>query len=259
MRYRPAELTSQFKRFKDGNSDELDEILSSECPRLFDFLMRMTGQLSRSSETATESCEAMKGVAFESEDLQEFLISLYKTARKFSVDIWNADTSRLENSAYPVAPGLKPEKTVALLQSLESIVRSLPAKQREILLLHERFGFSPDEIAEITSYGLGDVEEIFAQALGVVESALPGDAEKVPSLFTKLYLFPMPSTEDVTTQNLSMVFKDLKKSSKTTSGGYWKFIVGIGLIVGSSWCALHFETVLEWLRPCIQWFHNQFS
>ena len=166
MRYRPADLDRQFKAFKSGDFEALDVILNSEKDRLFDYVMRMTGQLSRSMATTEEVIGVVTPVADREETLQELLVLLYKTARNFTIEIWNADTSRLENSAYTANEAGKSAKNSEDFLALEHVVRSLPPKQREILLLRERFGFSPDEIAELTGYAIGDVEEFFAQALG---------------------------------------------------------------------------------------------
>ena len=245
MRYRPAELTARFKAFKSGDNDALDDLLESEKTRLFDFIMRMTGQVTRSSDTANETISAVIPVAYNEETLEDLLVVLYKTARNFSLDIWNADTSRLENGSYGAPLAGKFDKTSASLMALENIVRSLPPKQREILLLHERLGFSPDEIADITSYPIGDVEEIFAHALGITESALAGDAEKVPDYMTRLHPFPVPVSEEQVTQNLSMVFKDLKKSSRSTSGGFLKLLLGIFILSILGYGVANYEVVLE--------------
>jgi DNA-directed RNA polymerase specialized sigma24 family protein len=227
MQYRPPELRARFKAFKSGDDDALEELLQSEKTRLFDYMMRMTGQLTRSLDITNETINVLAPVADHEETFEDLLVVLYKTARNFSLDIWNADTSRLENGAYSASPAAKLDKNLTSLIALEHIIRSLPPKQREILLLHERLGFSPDEIAEITSYPIGDVEEIFAHALGVTEAALTGEAEKVPEFMTKIHAFPIPEVDEQVTQNLSMVFKDLKKSSKSTPGGVFKLLIAV--------------------------------
>jgi DNA-directed RNA polymerase specialized sigma24 family protein len=248
MRYRPADLEKNFKAFKAGDFEALDLILNSEKDRLFDYVMRMTGQLSRSAATTEEVIGVVTPVADREETLQELLVLLYKTARNFTIEIWNADTSRLENSVYATVAGGKPVKNAEDLLALEHVVRSLPAKQREILLLRERFGFSPDEIAELTGYATGDVEEIFAQALGITEAALPGFADRVPELMTKILGFQMPEDASVVTQNLSMVFKDLKKSSRSTPGGWMRLIsrlIFVGLVV---YGFMNYELILEFYK-----------
>ncbi len=242
----------RFKAFKSGDDDALEELLQSEKNRLFDYIMRMTGQLSRSLDATTETINVVMPVADHEESLEDLLVVLYKTARNFSLDIWNADTSRLENSAYGTSNVDKGDKSISSLLALEHIIRSLPPKQREILILHERLGFSPDEIADITSYPVGEVEEIFAQALGVTEAALTGDAEKVPEFMTKIYSFPIPEADEQVTQNLSMVFKDLKKSSKSTPGGVLKLMMGILLVIMIGLAMTHYESTIQILGRLFQ-------
>jgi DNA-directed RNA polymerase specialized sigma24 family protein len=253
MRYRPPELKERFKAFKSGDDEALEYLLDSEKIRLFDFIMRMTGQISRSLDVAHETLSSVIPVADQEDSLDDLLVVVFKTARNFSLDMWNADTSRLENAAYAQASQLKTDKLSGTLVALEQIIRSLPPKQREILLLHERFGFSPDEIADITSYPLGDVEEIFANALGVTEAALTGESEKVPELMIKLLPFPMPEPDDQVTQNLSIVFKDLKKSSKKAPGGVIKLFMWFVIAAVISTAAVNYDLILkimsEWLRP----------
>lgn len=251
MRYRPADLERHFKAFKSGDLDAIDVILNSEKDRLFDYIMRMTGQLNRSMSTTEEVIGVVTPVAEREETLQELLVLLYKTARNFTIEIWNAETSRLENSAYTLVAGGKPVKHADDLLALEHVVRSLPAKQREVLLLRERFGFSPDEIAELTGYATADVEEIFAQALGITESALPGFAERVPELMTQILPFEMPEDTTMATQNLSMVFKDLKKSSRSTPGGWMKLIVRLLVVGVFIYCVMNYELILEFSKRYI--------
>ena len=248
MRYRPADLEKYFKEFKSGEPDALDIILNSEKDRIFDYVMRMTGQLSRSAATTEEVLSVVTPVAENEETLQDLLILLYKTARNFTIEIWNAETSRLENAAYSNSSGGKPVKNVDELLALEHVVRSLPPKQREILLLRERFGFSPDEISELTGYAAGDVEEIFAQALGVTEAALPEIADRVPELMTKILHFEIPEDAAMATQNLSMVFKDLKKSSRSTPGSWINLLFRLLIIGMILYGVVNYDVILDFYK-----------
>jgi DNA-directed RNA polymerase specialized sigma24 family protein len=242
MRYRPAILEKQFKSFKDGQMEVIEEILASERERLFDYLIRMTGQLSKSMDTSIEASNVVGAVADHEESLQELLVVLYKTARNFAIDAWNADTSKLENIAYESEKSA--EKKLIMI-SLEHVLRSLAPKQREILLLHERYGFAPDEICEITSFSMSDVEETFALTLGIVESAMSGNSNSVPELMTKLQVFPLPESNSDTTQNLSLVFKNLKKSSRRTPSAWLRLLLWILLVSGTVLSVWKYDYILK--------------
>jgi len=246
MRFRPTQLKSLFGKFKEGDPEALEAILSSEKDRLFDYLMRMTGQVSRSVETLSESINGIFPVADQEENFQDFLVLLYRTARSFAIEDWNADTSRLENVAYSSSDtGLSEKMTLQILE-LERVLRSLPAKQREVILLRLRYGFSLDEIAGISSYPLSDVEEFLAQGLSVTEAALGSD--KIPDYMVKLLSFPIPDDQNDGTQNLSLIVRDLKKSSKSTPGGVFRLLVGVMVLGSILYAAWRHEKVFEYIR-----------
>lgn len=228
MRYRPANLKQKFEEYKAGDENRLGEIFASEKTRLYDFLIRMTGQISKSLDIADEAIVAV-GPALDLENsLEEVLVLLYKTARNFTIENWNSDTSRLENSSYTVSPGSGGDRNSVHLVSLEHVVRQLQPKLREVFLLHGRFGFSLDEVAVIVGNSVSDVEELFASALRVADAAMPGEADRIPELMTLMHGFSIPIDEVMETQNLSMVFKNLKKSPRTIASGWLR--IGAGLI-----------------------------
>ncbi len=219
MQYRPRELTKEYKDFQSGDLDALTRILSNERIRLFDYLMRMTGQLVKSEELADETINAVEFQADDIESLQEFLVLLYKTARNFGRDVWNADTSKLENSAYAETSS----KELQRLHSLETLLRSLPANERDVVLLRARYGFALDEVAEIVVLPSSDVEVLFAQGLSTLENDMTSEAQKVPSLILDLRNFSKPENQGPETQNLSLIINDFKKTHKLASN-HWRWI-----------------------------------
>ena len=76
MRYRPAELLKNFTQYKAGDDDALDVIFASEKSRLFDYLIRMTGQISKSAATTDEAIAAVEHAIDLEESLQEVLVLL---------------------------------------------------------------------------------------------------------------------------------------------------------------------------------------
>ncbi len=146
----------QFKRIKNGDSAALYDILEGERGKLYDYMMRMTGQVSRSGDTIDEVYQSLGGEALELIDsLTELRVCLYTTARKFSGDIWNADTAKLVNplleertaksghgdilpSGDPMKlPGaeLIPKQDRPMLIAVDRALRLMPGREREALLL----------------------------------------------------------------------------------------------------------------------------
>lgn len=213
MFFRPQDLTNDFKAFKNGDMDGLSAILKLERERLFDYVMRMTGQLAKSAEVTEETLSSIEQSADDSDSLQELLILIYKTARKFAIDVWSAETPKLENSAYAGAQG----KDIQNLIVLEGLIRSLPPLQREVLLLKERFGFAVDEVSEISGLASSDVELFFAQAMGALERNAPALEQHLPELIGRLSLFERPKYDGPETQNLSLIMNDFRKTNGLAS------------------------------------------
>lgn len=229
MKFRPETFSKNFADFKAGDRDGLVAILQSEKDRLFDYLMRMTGQVARSQDISEETVAVVEDHAAGVETLEELLVLIYKTGRNFSQDIWNADTSKLENGSY----NLQTSKDQLPLVQLEVVLRSIPPEQREILLLRERYGFTFDEVAEISVTSSVEVEGLFARCLGQIEAQLPEYADDVPGFFCRLHLFPRPAADGHETQNLSHLMSDFRRTSamSDTRGKWLRRAVWIVVIV----------------------------
>ena len=232
MQARPKYLRSKFESFKKGNAEELASLLESERSRLYDYVLRMTGQVNRASETAYETMAAVGSVADDSDTLDELLTTLYKTSRNFAIDIWNADTSRLQNDAYQ-RPNMGDG---ANLTRLDKVLRMQPPVQREVLLLRLRLGFDVDEVAEIMGISSSDGEQSFAQGLSALEEELSDLKARVPAMLAALPHFAEPEPEEQQTKNLSLIIHDFKKSSRNgLSLGKIIKILAIAGVVGAGW------------------------
>jgi DNA-directed RNA polymerase specialized sigma24 family protein len=242
-----------FERGKKGELEAFEALLASESGRLFDYLMRMNGQISRSYEIMQESLSGISHIADHKEDVQDLLVLLYKTARSFSIEIWNADTSKLENSAYFSNAGSQIDsKTAIQLVELEKVLRSLPAKQRETLLLKARYGFAEEDIVAITGYSVDDVQEFLSQSMSVLEAATDHNTAKILKLIEQLLFFPIPEHGDQGTQNLSLVVRDLKKSSKSVRIGLIRVIGGLFLIIVVTFIVLNYRSISEYLQAILE-------
>lgn len=245
---RPRELTSLFKNFKKGDAEALEAIIQNEKAWLFDYLIRMTGQVSKSVDVMQEAINVMIPVADQEEELQDLLVLLYRTARSFAMDVWNADTSKLENSAYTGTDQHLQEPGILELVEIERVLRSLPAKQREVILLHLRYKFTLADVSDITGYDEDDVKEYFDQGKNVLTAALGVTLERASLSFLKLKVFSVPDETSDGTQNLSMVVRDLKKSSKSTPGGIVRLFTGIILLGLIAYLIVNHQMVFDYLE-----------
>lgn len=212
MYARSDALVKAFKLFHAGNDEALQQILAAERPRIFDYIMRLTAHEAKASDTVREALDSLEPVADSAESLDELVIMMYKTARNFAIDSWNADTSKLENSLYENQQSAT--KDTQILIAVEHAVRVLPPPQREVLLLVERFWFKPEEVAEIMGISSSDAEILFAQAQGSIEKAVNAIRANLHEMMNKLRAFPEPEMDTMATQNLSMIMNDFKKTDR---------------------------------------------
>lgn len=232
MRGNQAAQERMFKKFQGGDVASLADLLEGERMPLYDYLMRMTGQISRSVDTVDEVFQSLNEETLETLDsYPDLKVLLFTTARKFNADIWNAETSKLANAAFeePAKGSALDEKTLRERQGqalLDKALRSLPGMEREVLCLSARCQFDNAEIAEIMAVGEHQVEDKLAVALAKVESEYAATGGKAESALGKLPSHPIPPRSSQATVNLSMVMQGIK----TKPVGLWSPL-RIGVIV----------------------------
>lgn len=233
MLHRSQQFGKEFKDFQNGNVEALGVILRSERGRLFDYIMRMTGQLAKSNDITEEVLASVESAGDDVEDIQQLYVSLYKTARNFASDVWNAETPKLENSAYSTISSKELGKDHQSFIAIEAVIRVMPPSQRETLLLRERYGFSIDEVAEITGLAHSDLEIHHSQAMVALEQSLPELTPKLSELLGRLAVFSSPKNDGPETQNLSLIMNDFRKTNRLgNSQGRWiKLFVCLLLIL----------------------------
>jgi DNA-directed RNA polymerase specialized sigma24 family protein len=231
-----TELDALFQKFKQGNVESLDALLKRERPFLFDYAMRMTGQISKSKELIDESFLELSSTANSIPDVSSLRVKIYGLVRSNGIEEWSAETSRLENAAYLTPHALKMGKTLSTLISIEHVIRTLTANQREVFILFNLYQFSNHDIVEIMDQGSALVDECLDQSMKILTSTLPNSGEDMQYWLQKLMLFPEPVEELVHTQNLSLVIKDIKRSSYKSYVGalkliFWFLIALVGIYV----------------------------
>lgn len=235
MYARSDALVKAFKVFHSGQSEALQQILTAERSRIFDYVMRMTAHLVKASDTVREALDSLEPVADSAESLDELIIMMYKTARNFAIDSWNVDTSKLENSNYE-NNSAGHAKDTQILVALEHAVRVLAPQQREVLLLVERFWFQPDEVAEIMGISSPDVESLLAEAQAHVEASVEALHGKLHEMMNKLREFSEPEMDTMATQNLSLIMNDFKKTDRLgRSRSKWVWIAVFVVLSGAAY------------------------
>jgi DNA-directed RNA polymerase specialized sigma24 family protein len=227
-----------FKRFRSGDGAALIDLLERERPLLYDYLMRMTGQVSRSFDSVDEVYQSyLEGDAKTTiDDLEELRICLYQTGRKFNADIWNADTARLRNTAIEAGTdggdGAADDDSAAF-QALDLSLRSLRGAEREIVLLRSRCDFEFAAAGEIMGLGEDAAESLFYKGMQRIDADCSGVVERPEQMLTKLPSHPPPEHSAQATMNLSVMMHDIKAKPV----GLWSpfriaLVVAVALALG---------------------------
>jgi RNA polymerase sigma factor (sigma-70 family) len=230
-----------FRKFRSGEPTALVEILESERQSLYDYMMRMTGQVQKSAETIEEVYLSLnEGVLTELETYEDLRLLLYTTTRKFSVDVWNANTSMLENSGILEQVESDPlgEEGLHQLkfqQDLDRGIRSLKPFERETVYLRLVVGMAFSEISDVVGNSQEAVESGYTTAVKALSESMGKNQDEVEDGLHRICKHPMPPRSSPATVNLSMVMEGIK----TKPSGVWSvkrtmfFVILVALV--ASW------------------------
>lgn len=230
-----------FKEWQAGNAGALERLFIIEKPLLYDFLLRMTGQVDRAWDTIDEVEQVVGASNDEAPTLEDLRISIYRTARNFCADVWNADTARMMNESLdPKSTEAKiavdeyqriEPKLLAEFQHLDQVVRTLPGEDREVILLKIRGDFSDDATGDIMGLDATSVRSRFGRGLDLIRSRCDGKVSRFEFRLVELPLHPTPTETMQGSTNLSVLIQDLKESRKPRTGLLGS-LVGTLLVLG---------------------------
>ena len=240
MRKNGQKQDKRFKRFKSGDSHAIYAFFDGERIYLYDFLMRMTGQISRSSESVNEVYESLTTEILASIDsARELRLVLFATARRFSSDIWNAETSRLINAGLSVVGEAKPGAADPQIQRiaplLDKALRCLPGPEREVVWLQLLGDFTSEEVAQIVGLDEHAVESLYLRGLGAIDAEIGESCGPAQTTLAMLPLHPLPAALSNATVNLSMVMAGIKAKPAGLRSTKRMIIFGLMLLGGAVW------------------------
>lgn len=220
---RIADNKKLFRKFRNGEASALVEILESERQSLYDYMMRMTGQVQKSSETIEEVYLSLnEGVLTELQTYEDLRLLLYTTTRKFSADIWNANTSMLENSGILAEVESDPLgeeglRHLKFQQDLDRGIRGLKPLEREVVYLRLVVGMAFSEISDVVGNSQDAVENAYALAVKALSESIGKNQDEIEDGLHRICKHPMPPRSSPATVNLSMVMEGIK----TKPSGVW--------------------------------------
>lgn len=194
-----SEKSKLFARYKSGRTEALSALLDQERECFFDYLMRMTGQISRSADSIDEIYQALlEADGTPVEEWPEFRALFYQTGRKFNADIWNANTERLENSALDDLKGQAKQEATAL----DLALRRLPGAEREVIVLNVICDFSVDHTARVMGQTSESVDNLILKALSRIDADCSGVVQQPEIKLKNLDRHPTPVRSMMATVDL---------------------------------------------------------
>lgn len=149
---------------KDGRVEKLAVLFERHHVRLYNFLLRLTGNPSVSEDLVQEVFCRMLKYRYTFKGLSKFSVWMYQIARNTHIDYLRKKKNDLpldeqwdEAMSMELSPGEQTEKShdIALLQ--EALSR-LPVKKREVLILSRFQNLKYKEIAELLDCHIGTVK-----------------------------------------------------------------------------------------------------
>ncbi|MFW7381068.1 MAG: sigma factor-like helix-turn-helix DNA-binding protein [Oligoflexus sp.] len=131
----------------------------TERALLFDYLVRMTGDLERSRSEVFDVIQVIKKSQRHQQSANETRSQMYRTARSFCADCWFRSPLKLLDQVYL---GTNRQQD---LRRIESFLDQLPPADREVTLLRYRYGFSSKEIASIVGKSIQQVQMMINQSV----------------------------------------------------------------------------------------------
>lgn len=190
-------------------SEQVRGLLEEESHNLYDYLMRMTGQMERSAETCEEVVRVTSKWVEQDPSVSYKLIrkKFYMTARSFNADIWQGDVENLENVAFADDQDAKANDLKDQFLGLEKLLNKMDGFEREIILLKVKYGFDSQEIKELTKL-TEDVDPVLSKSLATLQTK--ATTADIRDQIAALPLHPKPESVTHHTQALSQLMRDLK-------------------------------------------------
>lgn len=225
-----------FDDFSEGDQNALLKILESERPALFDYLLRMTGDVSSSQQAITLSEDKMLAKPTWP-SLAALRFEHYKRCRQKMAASWNADVSRLENPSLMSAsdnPRLsdKEKKKARAYSRLDRAIAACDAMGREVVLLHVRSKFAFDEISQILRVEPEVVEKSYAKAIKYLQAKLPSLPADPRQVIKTLAPHRLPDDDMTHATDLHELIGGLRRSSESKLLHYaqWFFIAALAFL-----------------------------
>lgn len=211
-----ADKTKLFRKIKAGEVGALIDFVDGERLVLYDYLLRMTGQVNRSIDCIDDALQAMHEEALATvESAHELRLLLYATARRLVSDIWRADTSSLKNASLEASPSQLSaddviDRDLQGLRAVDKAFRALAGAEREAVSLRLRCGFEFNQMAQLMECSADAAEHLYLAGMQRIDAECPGLVVGPEASLERMPPHPLPERTSQATINLSMVMEGIK-------------------------------------------------
>lgn len=205
-----------FRKFRQGDMQAFADLIQAERPLLYDYLMRMTGEVSRSLDTIDEVVQTLSEDAVEElRDPLAFRLLLFSNARRAAAGAWNAETPRLLNASLEQPPHQDKNedhyiKEYQAFRALDKALRNLPGREREVVILRSRGSLEFEHIADMLNTSADEAEGIFLSGMQKIDAECSGLVVGPEAALQRMPGHPLPDRGSQATINLSMVMEGIK-------------------------------------------------
>lgn len=158
---------------------EWSAFFEQQKAELFDYLTRMTGQMSRAMDTLAEIQTVMGSSSDLTLDKILLREAVFTTARSFNADIWNAETSQLSTGGTRHGPEFEASK------ELEGALQRLAGPEREALLLLGRLRFNEVQASRIMGISETQFQSVLTTGIQGMKTALAGKPSALSFVFSE--------------------------------------------------------------------------
>lgn len=233
MTLKLALIYDEFKKLKSGYSRSLDVILAEESPYLFDFLLRMTGDLKFSSDVNDHTMLYIIKSPHHWKNIDNLRLSIYKKAVKESTQHFYPNVSKLRHKTLrndlsnPQISDRDRLRSTAF-NNLHHGINTLDIESRMVLLLHAHCHFSFACISEIAQIDRNHVIEIYQNALEKLALIVPRFPKNPRGVISEL--INMPFSDDIAVKDTDLLefvttLRKDRKEPKSHSGFYYLVVL----------------------------------
>ncbi len=206
-------MQRRFKRYLEGKEDALVELFDAERTRVYDYVVRMTGDDTAAAETIDEIWESLKENSPEFFSLPEWRQYVLSIARTINQSRWNANTKQLENATIrdELVRGKGDSDTLRLMADVDKALQSLPGPEREVILLRYQNHLLMEDVKAVMDVAEDQIQRWENSGKKMLSLVL-GDSVDLPREIGFLPRHTNTSSGEHSTQALSQMIANVKRS-----------------------------------------------